>query len=133
MTKTYQGSCHCGAVRYEAAVDLDRTFKCNCSICAKGRSWITMVKPEDFRILAGEEELTDYQFGRKNIHHLFCRHCGIHPFGWGNSPDLGGKAYAVNIMSLDGVPDADLAAAKIRYFDGRNNDWQAAPAETRYL
>ena len=134
MTKTYHGSCHCGAIRYEADIDLSKgTLKCNCSICTKARSWIAMAKPEDFRLLAGEGDLTDYQFGRKRIHHLFCRHCGIHAFGWADSPDSGGKSYAVNVMCLDNVEPDELVKAPVTYFDGRHDNWQSPPAETSYL
>ncbi len=134
MTRTYQGSCHCGAVRYEADIDLSQgTFKCNCSICTKGRNWLTMVSPENFRLLDGEAELTDYQFGRKVIHHLFCRHCGIRSFGWADAPEFGGKKYAVNLLCLDNVDVKDLVGAPVAYVDGRNDNWQSPPAETRHL
>lgn len=134
MKRTYTGGCHCGAVRFEADVDLNAgTFKCNCSICTKVRNWLTMVKPESFRLLTDEAELSDYQFGARNIHHLFCRHCGVHSFGWGNLSDLGGKIYAVNVNCLDDAEPAELVKAPVTYVDGRNDNWQAPPAETRHL
>lgn len=134
MTETYRGSCHCGAVQFATDIDLRRgTLKCNCSICSKARNWLAMVKPEAFRLESGEHELSDYQFGRKVIHHLFCRHCGIHPFGWGIIPEMGGKVYAVNLLCLDDLDPVTLAAAPVAYLDGRNDDWNSPPAETRHL
>lgn len=134
MLKTYQGSCHCGAVRFEADIDLSQgTGKCNCSFCAKTRFWGVMVKPAAFRLKAGDEELGDYQFGSKSVHHYFCKHCGVRPFGEGYIEEIGGAFYTVNLACLDNVELNELIEAPIHYADGLNNNWREAPAEVRHL
>lgn len=133
MKKSYSGSCHCGAVRYEANIDLTAgTGRCNCSICRKNRHWGAMLQPGDFRLLAGSGELGGYQFGNKTAHHEFCRHCGVHTFIRGTLP--GGRSYvSVQRATLDNASDAELAGASIQYCNGRDNKWEEAPAETRSL
>ena len=133
MMKTYHGSCHCGAVRFEADVDLGQgTLRCNCSICIKIRFWPAIVKPESFRLLSGEADLTRYQFNTKTDTHLFCRHCGVRSFGTGTSPRWG-AFYAVNVTCLDDVSVDELVNAPITYLDGRNDNWHTAPAEIGHL
>lgn len=133
MKKTYTGSCHCGRVRFEADIDLGQgTFKCNCSICTKTRNWLAAVEPGAFRLVAGESELTEYQFHTRKLHHFFCRHCGVRPFGWGEASDIG-RFYAVSVACLDDVDLEELVNAPVVYVDGRNDDWQATPAQTRHL
>jgi hypothetical protein len=133
MKKNWSGGCHCGAVRFEATLDLaDGTYRCNCSICAKTRFWPAIVPPESFRLVAGEEQLTEYLFHTRRNRHFFCKHCGVRAFGQGYMPD-GTKIYGVNVVCLDGVTDAELAAAPITYVDGRVDRSGAPPAETRHL
>jgi hypothetical protein len=134
MLKTYHGSCHCGAVRFEADLDLSSgTGKCNCSICTKMRNWGITIKPDAFRLISGADDLGDYQFGTKSAHHLFCRHCGVRSFGRGNIPEIGGEYVSVQLAALDDATPAELIEAPVKYFNGRDNDWWHEPAETRHL
>jgi hypothetical protein len=133
MKKTYTGSCHCGAVRFECDLDLAAgTSRCNCSICAKGRFWKAVVPADAFRLTKGEDSLSDYTFGSRSIHHLFCKRCGIKPFGRGHLDEIG-DFVAVNVACLDDATDEALAQAPVQYEDGWSNHWESPPRETRHL
>jgi hypothetical protein len=113
--KTYKGSCHCGKVSYEVKTDLAEVMSCNCSICSKKGYLLNFVAQDQFNMVSGNDALSDYQFNKKNIHHLFCTGCGIQSFARGTSPD--GKAMvAVNVRCLEGV---DLDKLEITKVDGR--------------
>lgn len=140
MKTTYQGSCHCGAVRFECDLDLAAgTTRCNCTFCRKARFWMALVKASELRLLQGGEALTDYRHTPPSkpapfLHLTFCSRCGIRPFSRGGAlPPSGDEFYAVNVACLDDVADDELARAPIRFADGRNDDWGTIPAETRYL
>jgi hypothetical protein len=121
MSTTMEGGCHCGRVRFRVTADLDRVTYCNCSMCGKKGFLHLIVPPEQFEIVSGQDDLTIYQFNTKTAKHMFCRHCGIHPFYVPRSdPDK----IDVNVRCLD---DIDLAAITPKTFDGQN--WEAAMQE----
>ena len=133
MLKTYRGSCHCGAVTFEADLDLTQpTFRCNCSICRRNRFWAAVAKPEGFRLLSGQNELTEYLFNRRKNQHFFCRHCGVRPFGIGNDTPIG-KMYGVNIGCLEGISEEALSKIPICYVDGMNDQLQTPPQFCSHL
>jgi hypothetical protein len=112
----HHGSCHCGKVRYDVKVDPRRGTACNCSICSRKGWLLTFVSEDEFTLLAGSDELTDYQFGNKRIHHLFCKHCGVNSFSRGVGPH-GKEMVAVNLRCLEGV---DVSAIDVAHFDGKS-------------
>lgn len=126
-TKTYRGGCHCGAVRFEVELDLSQSAgRCNCSICQKlGRTGL-IAKPDAFRLVAGEAELTDYRFGTKSGRYRFCKHCGVHSFGAGHLEQLGGDYVSVNLNCLD---DLELESLSVVHWDGRHDNWMAGPRD----
>jgi hypothetical protein len=114
--KTYDGACHCGNVRYKVTTDLAQVISCNCSMCGMAGTLLTFAAPDQFQLLAGENAVTDYQFNKKVIHHLFCSTCGIKSYGWGTGPD-GKKMFAVNVRCLQNVDPSTLTPMQV---DGKN-------------
>jgi len=114
--RTYAGSCHCGQVRFEVRVDLSKPVNsCNCSICQRTGTMLSFVPAEAFTLQSGEEALTDYQFGKKHIHHLFCSRCGVKSFARGTNRE-GKTVVAVNVRCLE---DVDLDTLQVNRFNGR--------------
>jgi hypothetical protein len=123
-TRTHRGSCHCGAVRFEADIDLAQgTIQCNCTLCTKQRNWAAIVPDSAFRLLAGEAALSEYRCNTRTEQHLFCATCGIRPFGKGSSPRWG-PYVAVSVVCLDELTPEELAALPVKVLDGRNDNWE---------
>jgi len=118
--KKLQGSCHCGAIRFEIKTDPSFVSRCNCSICTKKGSLNHTIPPEQFRLISGEENLTLYQFNTETASHYFCKTCGIHPF---SHPRTAPDHYNVNFRCLDGF-DLESQELEWRHFDGQN--WEEA-------
>jgi hypothetical protein len=135
MRKTYKGGCRCGAVRFEADIDLAADMgRCHCTLCTLGistRSWSATVQPEAFRLLAGEDMLSDYQFGRLGGLQSFCRQCGARSFERGSLEGVGAESVSIQLSALDDVAPEDMVATAGRSCGGHDEGWRLAPAPTR--
>jgi hypothetical protein len=119
-----RGSCHCGAVRFEAHIDLATGFRCNCSACTKFASFVATAEPETFRFIAGEADLTEYRFGAEKLRRFFCRRCSVLCFAKSDAAKLGQEDVNVNLNTLDGI---ELSTLPVVYFDGRHDKFDPAP------
>ena len=110
----YQGSCQCGAVKFEADLDLDQTITCNCSRCQRLGVVLAFASRDKLDVKSGADQLTEYTFNKHVIKHQFCKVCGVEPFAWATGPD-GKPAAAVNVNCLHGL---DPRALKSHHVDG---------------
>ncbi len=113
--ETYNGSCHCGKVRFEATLQVEQAMACNCSICARKRTLMAFVKTGEFKLLQGKDALQDYQFGKKRLHHLFCKHCGIHTHGLAQGAD-GKENFCISLNCLENF---DAEKLPVSWYDGK--------------
>ena len=113
----YQGSCHCGAIRFEVeAPDDVEVENCNCSICAMTGFLHLIVPQRNFRHITGEANLTTYTFNTAVAKHTFCKTCGIKPF---YTPRSNPDGVDVNLRCLTPQPKS----VRVVNFDGKN--WEA--------
>lgn len=111
----FEGSCHCGTVKFRVDADLPaRAISCNCSHCRRKGLLLDFLPATVFAITSGDEALTDYFFNKHAIRHRFCTTCGCQTHGEGSGPD-GAIMAAVNLRC---VPEIDPYALTIEKIDG---------------
>ncbi|MES9851538.1 MAG: GFA family protein [Candidatus Thiodiazotropha sp. L084R] len=117
MTEHYQGSCHCGAVRFSyQGQKIERGLRCNCSICQRKGALMSpeAIPPEHFSYESDEGALECYQFGSKTARHYFCNRCGIYTFHV--TVRMPGH-FRVNLGCIEGV---DPLSLEYDVFDGKH-------------
>lgn len=118
MSNRYEGSCHCGAVKFTFIGEEKVTsgLRCTCSICTrKGAKMTTeMIAEGNLEIQSGKDNLSMYQFDTKIAKHYFCKTCGIYTFH--ETARKPGYMRA-NIGCFEDVDSTDFEVA---IFDGKN-------------
>ncbi|MFT5132283.1 MAG: hypothetical protein ACI9SC_000748 [Gammaproteobacteria bacterium] len=113
----YEGSCHCGAIRFEVEAQEDLEVEdCNCSICSKAGYLHLILPMSKFTLLKGEESLLTYAFNSGIAKHTFCKVCGIKAF---YTPRSNPDGIDINVRCLDTKPKS-IAVTR---FDGEH--WEA--------
>lgn len=112
----YQGSCHCGQIKFEAEGEIRSVMACNCSMCQRKGTLMWFVPRNKMTLLTPEEATSTYLFNKHVIKHRFCPTCGIHPYGEAKAPD-GVEMAAINARCLEGI---DLQAIPVTHYDGRS-------------
>lgn len=112
----YQGSCHCGKVKFEAEGEIKSALACNCSICSRKGTLLWFVPADKFNLLTPRENITTYTFNKHLIKHQFCNVCGVQPFGEAKDPK-GVDTFAVNIRCLENI---DPLSVPVHHYDGKS-------------
>ncbi|MGH8249371.1 MAG: GFA family protein [Steroidobacteraceae bacterium] len=111
----YQGSCHCGKIRFEVEGKIDGAISCNCSLCSRKGSLLWAVQRSQLHLRTPENAAGTYTFNKHSIRHRFCPNCGIQPYSEGVDRE-GNRMAVINIRCLEGV---DLSEIPVQEFDGK--------------
>ena len=112
-------TCHCGGVEAEVKVPengFEKLIRCNCSICKRKGTIMSMVKNEDFKIIKGKDKLKLYQFHSKVAKHYFCSNCGIYTH---HNPRSNPAMTGFNVGCVDDIDIFNLENVAIN--DGQNH------------
>ncbi|CAG7716655.1 unnamed protein product [Allacma fusca] len=121
MTR-YQGSCHCGSVKFEVYAPKHlKVIDCNCSICVKKQNRHFIVPSTDFKLVAGHTTLTTYTFNTHQARHMFCSKCGVQCF---YIPRSNPDGYGIMPHCLDSPQPSKVSVEK---FNGEK--WEEAMAK----
>ena len=111
METTYQGSCHCGNVKFEVTADIDHLRICDCSLCYQRGALNFRVEDTQLKRITPLEEMTLYQWHTKTAKDYFCPTCGILPF---RRPRTAPDLWTINVRCLEGINVNDIPKEHLR-------------------
>jgi hypothetical protein len=126
-----EGSCHCGAARWQLSALPESATACNCTACRRyGTLWAYGYEGEDITVSG---PTTAYVRGGPhggNLSFNFCPHCGGVTHWRGLKTDAQGRRrIAVNLRMTEPGP---VAQVPIDHFDGLEK-WQDLPRDGRCI
>ncbi|MFC3628622.1 GFA family protein [Paracoccus angustae] len=105
-------ACHCGMVRFQVhlADGFNTIRRCTCSYCRMRGAIAVSARLGDIQFLAGEDNLTLYQFNTGTAKHYFCRTCGIYTHHQRRSNP---REFGINVACLEGISPFDFAEVPV--------------------
>ena len=122
----FEGSCHCGVVRFHVTTTVTELTTCDCSLCSMRNALMLKVPENALTVRQGEHALTLYQWNTRRAKHYFCKHCGIYVFHRKRAaPDH----FGVNVFCLQGF---DPALVPVRATEGASMTVEDADARPEW-
>jgi hypothetical protein len=124
---SYQGSCLCGAVKFDINGAIDSLIHCHCSLCRKstGTAYATngFVNTNEFIITKGNNNLSTFAFKPGRVRH-FCTSCGS-PVYSSNTDD------PTRVRIRAGLIDSDITERPIAHiFASSSANWDMISGQT---
>ncbi|MEI8326077.1 MAG: GFA family protein [Betaproteobacteria bacterium] len=100
--ETKHGSCHCGAVQFQVALEngFENPRRCNCSLCRRKGAIMADVPLAGLRVTKGLDKLTLYQWNTMTAKHYFCKVCGVYTHHQRRSNP---KVFGFNVACIEGI------------------------------
>ncbi len=106
------GQCYCGAVQFDIELPVFGIIYCHCNMCRQmsGADYSTWVRvlSDNFKIVEGEENLTEFIVSDKNSSY-FCKKCG-------SSIYTSDKDYTDSVGVLRGMIRHDVGQLPLKHF-----------------
>ncbi|MGB0922039.1 MAG: GFA family protein [Alphaproteobacteria bacterium] len=119
MTDMIEGTCHCGAVKWQAPNNVlgetgNEAYLCNCSLCRRKQQITAVVPKRYFTLVHGEDNLSCYQWNKHIAKHWFCKTCGVYTHHQRRADP---NTIGLNLACVEGI---DLNALTIKSIDGKS-------------
>ncbi len=110
--KQHDVACHCGTVRLKVKLtdEFNTIRRCTCSYCRMRGAIAVSANLADMEFVAGEDNLTLYQFNTGAAKHYFCKTCGIYTHHQRRSNPT---QFGLNVACIAGVSPFDFSEVQV--------------------